>query len=909
MKNNRRFLVFVVLCLVGLWLIYSHLVSEARRETQFALTHQLSSFQIPQDLELRQMLIQELHRRISYHLYANQKSRLRDWMHSRYSPQHFEVFWDGSGSGDRLEWRETEEGLAFQGTLATSQYRAEVVMLLTNQWVIDTLGSAISKIPSKTTNAWTFLLEEGEKRIPERHLIHLKDHAQMIAHGRITSLDQFSYSFVRMETRYGSFHLVAVVSRDIFLSRLWKRFFQIGCLFLVFVFLIWFFPRLKTTEFSILQRVLLFQFICFLLLWWLLFEEAERSRKESSQRRRYAREKQVIQGGFSKVKIPSFEEVRAFLPFEEEMIYSLPGDETIFLFQARSGRLEGASYLDLEKESSQGEVFFLLLYVFSVLSSLWAFQDSRIFFKALAQRTRGFSDHGDENLLTLRSSLSYRALYEAFENMIRAIITHDLHQKSASKWIRSLLFERFSIKLDHQQKDVSGTLLWIGPGNPFPFAQSNPEFFFESYSSFLKIVRDSASRFGGVPLFDQSWEQGVYFDFKEPSLGRQRAVITGLAILKAWKLHFPQEPMIGIINTGEISIQVAEAENREEVIAWGSLHDQARAGFEDCRHGSIYPKSFPLLLSRREKEPLKSLFDLEETEMAGYFRVLGVAGMENHLPLLTCESSELQNTALQLCGLSSDPIVLRSVLDVYLHLPEEVLPAAKDLLMDAFKREEGRELIFKRMEEWADEHHQGIDLILQILQEADIPLSPREAKIITSFETPENTDLIAWLVLKSSQGSAFPEFEKRMETFGPNLKALYLFSQALHSPQNDFPRYLAELWELCTSKEETIRHASFPYFRELMEKVKREDFRLSCLRNWYEEHQRSIDSVFKEILREKDPQLTTYILGALVILQTRGMIQELIQVHQTITSIPLKSEIAQTLRRLGADHFLMENLI
>lgn len=899
---------FLLAAFLGIWLCYEWVSRELEVEQDFALTNQLILFKIPQDAELRSLLVKELHRRISYHLYAGKVSEIKDFLAARYSIKKFNLSQEGSSEPDRIDWVETDKNPILKGKLVNESFQAQIEISLTNQWLIDALGSTISSIAQESTNGFLFLLEEGDNRIPERHLIHLKDHALMISNGRLRGLDRFAYSFLRMDTMYGSFHLVAGVDKSLYEQKFWEKFLGLSFLSLLIILAISFFPHLRRFHFSILHRVLVFQFLCFFGLMWMLSEESLKAKKESFQRRRYSRERQVIQGGFSEMKIPSYNEVRKFLPFGNEMIYSLPKDDFVQLFRAREGQLEGTSYVDFKQTSNAGYYLCILLYALAFLSTFWTFRGSQVFFRALAQRIRSFSSHNGDGYMPLRPLFSYRKIYRAFEEMIKAVITHDLHQKSASKWIHNLLLDRFSIEASREPKSIDGTVLWISSAHPFPFPDSNSEIFYANYSNFMSLLRDRASRFSGVPLFDEGWNQGIFFYSKEPGLSRQRAVIAGLSLLNALRLNLTQEPFIGVIRTGSVQLQLLEAENREEVIFWGDLRKSMRQAISECRHGSRHMKHSPLLLEKLEKEPLKVLFDIEEMEMPGYSLVVGVAGIEDHLALLSCDSPELQETALQLCSINAGDRVLKAVLDILPSLESLASSSLREVLQDALRREDGRELIFDKLRDWPD-RNKSLVLILEIIREQGICLNADEARTLVSLVTPENRDLCLRIVIESFQQSSIPEFEPLLKTGSPSLQALFLSSEAVNSPDEKFEIHMDPLWELCQSRDENIQISALQNFAELTERGMREPIILTRLRKWYSKNSEGVDRNIKTLLGRRDPQLITYILGALVALETRDMVADLVEIHRSCSSIELKSELALTVKRLGADRFLLENLV
>ena len=101
---------FFLITFFGLWLSYEWVSRQMQVDQDFALTKQLVLFKNPQDKELRNLLVEEIRRRISYHLYAGETAKLEALLGARYSVRKFNLRQGGSGESERTNWVETEKG-------------------------------------------------------------------------------------------------------------------------------------------------------------------------------------------------------------------------------------------------------------------------------------------------------------------------------------------------------------------------------------------------------------------------------------------------------------------------------------------------------------------------------------------------------------------------------------------------------------------------------------------------------------------------------------------------------------------------------------------------------------------------------------------------------------------------------
>jgi hypothetical protein len=906
LKRYRWEWVFAIITLVGLLILWVKLESGIEREMNEFLVSNSAALDSPNESQLRQVLIDEIHRRASYFQYSDKKDELEGFLKSRYFPDELSVQWGKTGIAEELSWSEKDSQWYLQGILRGQGYQIRISLPISHRWLIDAMSSELSRISEKSERGWSFLLEEGDERIPERHMIHLRDHARLESQFQIMDLDFFAYAYSRIEIPLEPVHVVVVLDKEHYHSKLWSQFFYYGGLLCALLLLVYFFPSLRGSRFTILHRVLVFQLICFLFMGWFLWEESTESEQRSRQRRRYDRERNVVSGGFRELVIPPYRVLRHQLPFQEEVLYTLKQERAILLFQAREGRLEGATYLDLGSEEQSSMFLFFSAMGLCIFASLWSFQRNDEFFKAMAARLKEMTGSNDGDSKALLPLFSYRELFQSFEGMVKAVQSYDLHQKSVSRWIGLRLEEDAAIEVLDENTTHECVLLFIAPISTFPSESSGSELFFEIYTKTVETIRKTASRYGGVVILDRNWEQGILFCLPQYHLSRQRAVVCGMEILRSLERLNPQDAFIGMIDEGSIQVRKVEAEKREEILARGELLRRVRERWEEGNRSSVVLKGFELYISELTLSPLKSMFEFSEGNLEGFARVLGVLDIEQHLPLLVCDSEDLQRTALELSSLHPKSTVLEAILDALPNFSLTVLQSCREILTDALNVEEKRVRIFEKLTSWSTDPPDCIGIILDALMEEGRDLSTAEQKVLLEIQNPRLRERVLKLILKGSPADLGEELNRELEASSIHLKPLYYFYQVM-SHKNESS--LQKLWELCLDKTLELRSLAFIRISRIFEKVSVDISMNDLVRNWYERGEQIKTSQVRGILREENAAFTIGILPMLAHLQMTELIPELVDLHQKTSDNRLKSELARFLKKLGADNFLIENLV
>lgn len=906
MKLQRRELGIGLSFLLGLSLLYFFCQNWRNEELSEFLLKEEKKFAQVQISDLKDSMVKEWKRRLSWHYYTGSHSKALELLKNRYQVKDVSLVWEENATQkESVRWL---GGFRFQLSIQDRFYTLVVTQEESRQLMIDGAASLIQEMREQSRGSdaepgLSFLLEDSTGKLPG----HVQDYAMMarkfsgLAHGNLV---YYGAPFLQEEFQL---HRVTVIDSMKLQSVFWFRF-LIGTFGLIFLMgLYYLLEELRSRQLDVYFRMISWLLVLIPLVALLFYQDSQRLYEETRLKTRYQRELEILEKGQLEVLKPAYERIRHQLPFQEDGVYSLYANNSVLLFQARiSGvpQLLGRSYETEDRSISKDFLITLLLFLFGFGFYGSIGRSRSRFMESLKASIAGLRKGKSELLEPAFTYPEEREIWENYSSMRSKVLEREVQQKFLSRELFVSLKKQVNLDLTGESSELESTILWLSPGNQEELMELAAQQYFDTLQSYLAYVREVAMKYGGIPFLDHTWSQGILFVNPREAIARQRAIICGLDLARRLPQKSKCKPVSCLVMNSQLSFHLLQNRYRQEILVNGVdfrvLEDQLIQIRENQSENSrVYFKDQGTALKH-----VALLFELaESSESQDWIQVYGVKDVAQHMGLLQFPDEDLQKTALELVSLQTDLDILDQLLETVPQVGEGVLPLAVDALSEYLAHPQGREKIFQKIQQWSKEQDlQSIRVVLSIYEKDPSELSLGELEVLLGLEYEELEEYILTLILQNFPQEYGDKLNQKLEKASLILKAHWKRICFQRNPDSESLNQLLTYLEDCSPQERS----------RIMEEIRlaweNSPEGKAVFDAWLGENIESFQARIREGLSMQDRELAFRTLSLIASLNLQSFYKDLVHMFQESYDNEWKLEISYTLKQLGADSFLLQGL-
>lgn len=907
MKLSKREIIstifFLFFSLAG-WLVCKH---GLEKELVLFLKQEEQRFNSVDLDQLKSAMQTELLNRISHAYFTQNIEQNLEHLRKRYQASKLELVLQASemdkirSSAEHWKWIEIESSKFLSGIKCTPHYCLDVKIPFTRTWLIDAASSLVMKLSQKDQVGWSSLLESSGMEVPSGVIEYANMSGKL--EGLTIGNQRFFASF--LGPHQYALHWVTVIDlerlNDLLMTRFLNWFTMSALLFLTAYLLF----QSSNHQLPSNYRILII-LICLLALQLIIFYlPSQQLNKDQKKLERYSQEKEIIYQKAVKSIKPSYEQVRNILPFQEGGIYSFEEGHKLFLFKALAGELKGHSYLVSTDEDGSGAKKIIALLLLFLASYFWFFRYSNIFWNKMSLRLE--QQVSDSNLWSPPDQLNESIVYDHWDlwrNQLEAeeqVQNRLSQQQFFTSELAMLLEKNAGFKAGSMDQFPECAVISLAPCNPEDLDGQVSRNYFKELNRFIETFRETCAKYGGVPFMDNHWSQKALFCMPKMYLSRQRAILFGLNIVRRLEeLDLPTGVFYrAAINYGRLDVRVVKSGISQEIIVDGEILSELDAAIDLLGNNRGVWINEQMVTHGPE-----TFFEIEKQTLHNWWYVSGVGNVAEHLSLLDFSTPELQKTAIELLSFKTDDRVLAKILEILPEISAEVRITAAEALRYYFYETEGKKEIFAKISDWAESgHFETIGVVLSILEDVSIQLDSEQISILRSIENVDLRQRVLGLILQNFDQELSDDVGDFIQESSIKIRSLWTLRNFRKDPET------SHLDELLGYLNEPFKEEHFDVLTTFGKLLEGDSDRYrDCFLKWLEQRDNGFTGKITSYLQSDNLGLKLRSLRLISYLNLPDMEFGLANLYRSSDDAEFKSEILLTLRSLGSEAFLVQNL-